>query len=96
MSLLMLRPDHMGGMFRRAVRNPKGEIKKMLIFKVNEPVELKGQELAAVEHDIGPALVEVELDAKKRPRIKSAKPEPNEQAEPDNPVQEKAVATPMV
>ena len=92
MSLLMLRPDHAGS-FRRSVRNPKGEIKKMLVFEAGKPVELKGPELAAVGRDIGLALVEVELDAKQRPRIKSAEvePEPKSQAEPDSTVQEKTV-----
>ena len=95
MSLLMLRPDHTGGLFRRSVRNPKGEVKKMLVFKAGEPVELKGLELAAVERDIGPALVEVELDAKKRPRIKLAEAAADEpQVESVDTTKEKPVAAP--
>lgn len=81
MSLLMLRPNW-PGTFKRVVRKPNGDVKRVLTFEPGKPVELRGAALAAVERAIGPALVEVELDAKGRPREK--KQSITERVEPGN------------
>ena len=83
MGLLMLRQDWPGE-FKRVVRTPKGDVKKILIFKPGEAVELKGAALAAVQRAIGSALVEVELDPKGRPRAIQPPEEANcVEAEPE-------------
>ncbi len=75
--LVMLNPAR-GGTFRRVVRKQikekgkpvrKGEPLRTLTFEHKQPVELRGEDLAAVQDDLGHALVEVILDPKGRPRI---------------------------
>lgn len=92
MGLLMLRQDWPGE-FKRVVRTPKGDVKKVLTFKPGEPVELKGAALAAVQRAIGSALLEVELDPKGRPRVIQPAEEANGAADKPTPETESEEAT---
>ncbi len=50
------------GAFRRSVKDKKGKTVKVLVFEAGKPQVLSGAELAAVENDIGKALVELTQD----------------------------------
>jgi hypothetical protein len=69
---LMLRRGR-SGPFCRNVRKKDGQIVKRLVFSPGEPLTLGGRDLAAVEDDIGKALVEVVIEPRPggpRPRVK--------------------------
>lgn len=66
--LVMLRANWPAPVFRRSLRDKKGEVTKRLEFTKSDPVEVSAKEFAALKADLGPALVEVKLDGKPRPR----------------------------
>lgn len=57
---VMLKEDWPPAGFRRTVRGADGEVVRVLRFAPGKPVELCEQDFAAVENDIGPALLLVE------------------------------------
>ena len=69
---VMLKADWPEAGFRRTVRGADGEVVRVLKFTPGEPVELCEQDFAAVENDIGPALLLVDESARtRRPKPKA-------------------------
>ena len=66
--LLMLRGGA-PGTFRRSVRDSSGNVVQVLEFAPHEPVEVSCESLAAVQADIGHAIVEVHVDPKRGVRF---------------------------
>jgi hypothetical protein len=72
MEALLLKPERPPG-FARCVRDLKRNILARLEFKHGEPQWLEGDELKAVERDIGTALCYAELDKDGNPLNKPAR-----------------------
>ena len=73
------------GVFRRSVRDDRGQISHTLEFAPGEPVEVTGADLKAIEGDLGVALQYAAFDAKQRPRVADADGSPVREAASDLP-----------
>jgi len=85
--LVMLRPKMPGtnlawpGNFRRVMRDEEGNAVKTLTFTPGVPVNVSDDEYVYLMPDIGPALVDVEMDGQ-RPRVATAEGDKSPEAMP--------------